>query len=323
MNWPNAARDHDTACISCHTSLPYALARPALRGPLGEAGPTMHEETLVSGVERRVTLWNEVEPYYPDQTVGLPKTSESRGTEAVLNALILVGRDGQSAEPSERTRKALANLWALQFTRREGTGAWAWLHFGLAPWESDGAEYFGAALAAIAVGSASGDYAEREAPQDRLDLLRAYLLDDWRSRPVFDRVMLAWASAELSGLLTLEETGAVAAELGTLQNTDGGWSLSSLRAWPREDGSAQDLSSDGYATGLVAFVLQRAAASRSDPGLNRALQWLIEHQDPAGGGWSTASLNKDRDPKSDRGRFMSDAATAFAVLALAEADRVR
>jgi D-alanine-D-alanine ligase len=32
--WPSAARDHETFCVSCHTSLPYALARPALRAAL-------------------------------------------------------------------------------------------------------------------------------------------------------------------------------------------------------------------------------------------------------------------------------------------------
>jgi squalene-hopene/tetraprenyl-beta-curcumene cyclase len=26
--WPNAARDRGTYCMSCHTTLPYALARP-------------------------------------------------------------------------------------------------------------------------------------------------------------------------------------------------------------------------------------------------------------------------------------------------------
>ena len=25
QHWPNAARDHDTQCVSCHTALPYAL----------------------------------------------------------------------------------------------------------------------------------------------------------------------------------------------------------------------------------------------------------------------------------------------------------
>ncbi len=323
MSWPNAARDHDTACISCHTSLPYALARPSLRAALGERVPAASETALVEGVRKRVALWNEVEPYYPDQTVGLPKTSESRGTEAVLNALVLADRDRETGQLSDGTGKALANLWALQFTRREGTGGWAWLHFGLAPWESDGAEYFGAALAAVAVGIAPGGYAEREGPQDRIDLLRAYLLDDWRSRPVFDRLMLAWAGAELAELLTPEETGSIVTDLGRLQNADGGWSLSSLREWPREDGSPQDPSSDGYATGLVAYVLQRTGGAQGEPGLGRALDWLVRHQDPITGGWWTPSLNEDRDPESDRGRFMSDAATAFAVLALTEAERGR
>ncbi len=33
-SWPSAARDHETFCVSCHTSLPYAMARPALRSSL-------------------------------------------------------------------------------------------------------------------------------------------------------------------------------------------------------------------------------------------------------------------------------------------------
>src|SRR5262245_66236178 len=33
--WPSAQRDRGTFCVSCHTALPYALARPVLRGSLG------------------------------------------------------------------------------------------------------------------------------------------------------------------------------------------------------------------------------------------------------------------------------------------------
>src|SRR3977135_3082760 len=43
LHWPNAARDHDTSCVSCHTAVPYALARPALRAVLGERAPAPPE----------------------------------------------------------------------------------------------------------------------------------------------------------------------------------------------------------------------------------------------------------------------------------------
>ena len=316
LTWATSARDHDTSCVSCHTSLPYALARPALRAALHEAGTAAAETEMLAGVRRRVMRWNEVAPFYPDQTVGLPKTSESRGTEAILNALILANRDGARGRPTEDMRRAFDNLWALQFTRGEGIGAWAWLYFDLAPWESEGAAYFGAALAAVAVGMAPHDYAASPDIQERLDLLRAYLRDDAESRRPFDRVMLLWAGAEISDLVTVSEATAILTQLTQLQNADGGWSLASLGEWRRQDGTSVDLASDGYATGLVAFVLQRAGVSPAQDTLARALTWLVDNQDPDTGQWHAPSLNRDRDPTSDRGRFMSDAATGFAVLAL-------
>ncbi|OLB61455.1 MAG: hypothetical protein AUI11_09635 [Acidobacteria bacterium 13_2_20CM_2_66_4] len=87
--WPSAARDHETFCISCHTGMPYAIARPALRAALGERQPTAAEAKMLDVVAKRVALWKDVDPWYPDQTRGIPKTSESRGTEAVINALVL------------------------------------------------------------------------------------------------------------------------------------------------------------------------------------------------------------------------------------------
>ena len=53
-SWPPASRDHETSCVSCHTSLPYALARPSLRAALGETEPAVPEAELVDDVEKRV-----------------------------------------------------------------------------------------------------------------------------------------------------------------------------------------------------------------------------------------------------------------------------
>jgi len=318
--WPVASRDHDTSCVSCHTTLPYALARPALRSALGETGPTVPEVDLLADVGKRVALWNEVDPYYPDQTVGLPKTSESRGTEAILNALILASRDAQQGHLTSETRKAFENLWKLQFTRGEEAGAWAWLYFGLAPWESEGAAYFGAALAAVAVGVAPNQYATSTQIQDRVALLRAYLQQDSENRPPLDRVMLLWASTELSDLLTRDQQQSIIGDVIRLQNSDGGWSLTSLGLWDRPDGLSPDPGSGGYATGLVTFVLQKAGISPAQENVSRALAWLVQNQDLTSGRWPSSSLNRERDPTSDRGLLMADAATGFAVLALVLAD---
>ena len=53
-----------------------------------------------------------------------------------------------------------------------------------------------------------------------------------------------------------------------------------------------------------------------DKRVSRAVAWLAQHQDRATGMWTASSLNRQRDPKTDIGKFMSDAATAYAVLAL-------
>src|SRR5258708_5291962 len=61
--WPNAQRDHDTFCVSCHTALPYALARPSLRRSLGETGAAPGEAALIANITKRVTMWRDVEPF--------------------------------------------------------------------------------------------------------------------------------------------------------------------------------------------------------------------------------------------------------------------
>ena len=67
------------------------------------------------------------------------------------------------------------------------------------------------------------------------------------------------------------------------------------------------------------YALQASGDPRAKAQVARALAWLVKNQDPATGVWFATSLNKQRDPASDAGRFMNDAATAYAVLALTQA----
>ncbi len=132
--------------------------------------------------------------------------------------------------------------------------------------------------------------------------------------------MFLLATTELTDLLIRDQQQSIIADVMRLQNSDGGWSLTSLGVWDRPDGFSPDLGSDGYATGLVAFVLQKAGVSPAQENVSRALAWLVQNQDPTSGRWPSSSLNRERDPTSDRGLLMADAATGFAVLALTQAD---
>jgi len=317
--WPNAQRDHGTFCVSCHTALPYALARPSLRQSLGERGPSAAEAALLANVTKRVTLWREVDPFYPDQTRGVPKTSESRATEAILNAVILARRDATSGSMSDEGRRALDNMWALQMKTGEQTGAWTWLQFHNEPWEGDSSAFHGATLAALAIHSAPGGYAASVENRDRLKALYDYLRKGNDKQPLLSRAMLLWTSSMTPDLLTRTQQEAIEEALQRAIQEDGGWSTASLGSWKRADGTPLDTRSDGYATGLVTLALQSVSDARLAAPVKRGLAWLAAHQDPVTGVWFAASLNKQRDPASDTGRFMSDAATAYAVLALTRA----
>jgi squalene-hopene/tetraprenyl-beta-curcumene cyclase len=311
MDWPKSARDHGTFCVSCHTATPYAISRAALRGPLGESGPSANEKRLLENVTKRVRMWKEVEPFYPDQTSGLPKTSESRGTEAVLNALILVSNNSPDA------KLALDNLWPLQIKTGDMNGAWAWLQFHNAPWEGD-SQFYGNALAAIAIGSAPGNYQAEPSLQDGIKRLNTYLQKNMAAQTPLDRAVLLWASAKLKGLLTPEQQKTIVDELLAKQCEDGGFTLSTvIGGWKRRDNTPIDPNSDGYATGLIAYALEQVDAPQAQ--VKRALAWLNKNQIKADGRWAASSLNKARTLESDAGLFMSDAATAYAVLALTNA----
>ena len=333
MGWAGSARDHGTFCVSCHTALPYALSRPALRAALVEKGPSVNERKLIENVTKRVRLWKEIGPYYSDQGYD-HKTAESRGTESVLNALILASRDAQNGQLSEDTRAAFNNMWALQQTTGKNKGSWLWLQFDQEPWEANDSNYYGATLAAMAVGIAPENYSSAPEIQDNLASLREYLNRERAGQSTINRVFLLSASTKLPGVLTTEQQGAIIHEVLSKQQEDGGWRLASIawrwngwsikcfeNMWLREDGTPMEGKSDGVATSLMILALQEAGIPRDNAQLKRGISWLMRNQNTTDGSWPASSVNKRRHKSSETGRFMSDAATAFAVLALTDNER--
>jgi len=145
-----------TTCISCHTLVPYALARPGLRKLAGTETPTEYEKKLFAQIKRRVENWKDLDtaPFSLLYDFSDRKKKEAWGTEAVLNAFILASGDRYQGKtlPSDLTNQAFKNLWKTQVLAGDQKGSWDWLDFQLEPWESKGARFYGAALAAIAVG---------------------------------------------------------------------------------------------------------------------------------------------------------------------------
>jgi hypothetical protein len=314
--WSASAR-----CVSCHSGLPYGLARPALRKLLGNRTATGPEARLLARTRLRVANWDKLDTkafgLYYDATRALKK--QSWGTEAVFNAAILAFDDRYQgrASPSEATKQAFVHLWQTQAQAGDNKGSWDWLDFGEAPWGNKEARYVGAALAAVAVGTAPGYYARgADAGTDaKVTLLRGYLRDGFRGQNLHNRAWGLWAETQVEGTLTKAEQKKVIEQLLDKQQGDGGWCLPTLGKWVRNDRTAQEASSDGYATGLVLHVLQTAGVPKDHARVARGLDWLRRNQG-AGGAWRSVSLVKRRDPASHAGQFMSDAATAFAVLAL-------
>ena len=327
QNWPPAQVDHGTLCISCHTVVPYALVQPALQRDLHQGEMPAPEKIMMDSVEKRVSEWSTMVPFYSDAAYGPGKTAESHATEAVLNAVILASHDAGEGNLRAVTRTAFDEAWALQETTGENAGGWKWQDFHLAPWESSESAYQGAALLAVALGNAPDRYASESEVHAHLDGLQSYLRRQYAAQPLMSQLYVLWASAKLPGLLNEPEKKSLIEKLQGVQQADGGWALSSIDEqglkqrgwrrylgdqWTRLDHPAQ---SDGCATGLAVVAMEEAGVTRQDPTLMRGLEWLERHQEPDGE-WQASSLNESRDPNSDVGRFMNDAATGYAVLAL-------
>ena len=272
-------------CITCHTNAFYVVSRPLLGGDQAAV------KEVRSFLEDRAAKWDMNKPRWD--------------TEVLATAAVLALNDAHTTgKLHPLTRQALDRMWPLQ----KPNGAWNWLKCAWPPMEHD--DYYGATLVAVGVGHAPDGYAKGESAQAGLAKLREY----FKKTPAPDlhhRAMLLWASAKLGGLLSADEQKAVVRELRERQHDDGGWGLPSLGKYKRRDGTPNDANapSDGYATGLVVLALREAGVPASDPAIQKGVKWLKANQRESGR-WFTRSLN------NDKAHYITNAGTAFAVLAL-------
>jgi squalene-hopene/tetraprenyl-beta-curcumene cyclase len=279
----------DRKCITCHTNMPYLTARPLLKGD----------------------GWKEVRTFLENDVTKWSSGGKPRGDAYVVaTAFALAFNDAQqTGKLHDTTKAALDRMWDVQTK----TGEWKWLKCDWPPLEHD--DYYGATLAALAVGYAPGDYAKSAKAQAGIEKLKTY----FQKTPAPDlhhTAMLLWASTKLPGLMTADEQRKAINALIALQHKDGGWSLPSLGKYKRRDKDKTpndpNAPSDGYGTGFVTFVILQAGAKPTDAVIAGGVKWLKSNQRESGR-WFTRSLNNDKD------HYITNAGTAFCVLALSAA----
>ena len=276
-------------CGTCHTNFAYLVARPALKS----VSPPSQEvrKFFESMVEKR---WEDPGPRWD--------------AEVVVAASLLAANDRlTTGKLNPVTRKAFRRMWKLQ--RKDG--GWDWLECGWPPMESDA--HYGVTLAALGVGMAPGGYASSDEAKAGVEGIRRYLKKN-APPSLHHRAMLLWASTRLDGLMEKKDQAAVLGALFALQRPDGGWAMASLlEGWEghkRKDGGKQELEkSDGYGTGFVTYILRQGGVAAGDARLRKAIAWLKTNQRQSGR-WFT------RSPTKDSKHFISNAGTAFAVMAI-------
>lgn len=289
LDHQSAAWTETRKCGTCHTNFPYLLARGQLGGDL-----TALKEVR-SFFEKRIVGWES----------GKKEDAPKRDTEVIATAATLALQDAfTTGKLHPLTRKALDRMWTLQ----QDNGAWDWLKCGWPPLEHD--DYYGVVYVAIAVGHAPDKYAETPQAKKGLDGFRKFFRNN-PSPSLHHRAMLLWASQKVTGVMSEKLKQSTIAELRTAQKADGGWSLPMLGDWVGYDERPNDRSapSDGYATGLVVYVLRQAGVPTDDPAVQKGVAWLKSNQRESGR-WFTKSIN------TDRYHFLTHVGTAYAVMAL-------
>jgi squalene-hopene/tetraprenyl-beta-curcumene cyclase len=274
-------------CMTCHTNVPFMLARPKIAG--GDPKPMQEVREFL---EANVKKWETAKP--------------KSDYDVVATAVALTWNDvSTTGKLHPATKAALDKMWTVQLE----DGSWNWPDCDWPPLEHD--QFYSVAYASVAVSMAPDNYRNTPAAKKGMENIRKYL----KANPTTElhhKATLLWASQKIDGLLSDEEKKAVVVELRKLQLLDGGWNLPALGPYPRNrrgDVANPMNVSDGYATGFVTFILRQTGVSAEDPALVKAVEWLKSNQRESGR-WFTQS------PGGSKAQYVTNVGSAFAILAL-------
>ncbi|MCH2151879.1 MAG: hypothetical protein MK089_00885 [Phycisphaerales bacterium] len=276
-------------CVTCHTNGLYLIS-----GAMEPAGKP----------------WDDTRAFALEYLDGFMKgTSTRRGQYGAVEGVVAtacflaMGDSIRHGTLSPETRLALDYAILLQ----DEAGHWPdWLACNWPPYESD--THFGVTLMAIAIGRSPRDYQEQEHVKKAHARMESWLEQN-PPETLHQKAMLIWAAAEGGIELAPASKEAWMLELSSLQQEDGGWSMSSLGNWPRRDGTAQLTSSEAYPTAFCIWVLRRGGMPTESDSIQQAVAWLKANQRESGRWFS-------RSQRVDSRHYLSNAATNMATIAL-------
>lgn len=319
-DWLESAKVNGSPCLSCHTSVPYSMVRPAY-------GQSEELDKMRNVIEQRVKTWKAEGVSSQNLTAWYPEfQAKSMSTESVANAISMIYMDRGVAEGTEKlsqtTEDALEIMWSMQKNSGNMKGGFDWLDvFNLKPFEAAGGDYWGASMVAISVSEAPDDYLKRADIQDNIENLKGYLKNNFDSYTLHEKLMGVWADHELGGgVLSNSQIKTTLDQVMGLQK-EGGWSIHKLL------GASVDEVPDGYATGLVTNILLRTGRAET-PQAKKGLKWIRSSQNlintgvlpngaPSCGSWLGASPNGN-----GQSQFFTDISTSYSMLTLQTASKL-
>lgn len=281
-------------CVTCHTNGWGLAAQPLI-------APKSDEVDLGRGF---------AQGYLMSFLTGKAKPRGQHGSVEgmVATAAFLALSDARTGSTvHETTRRGLDHAWDLL----DESGTWDdWLQCNWPPFESD-AEY-GPTLMLVALGELEDSAKITAADRGGALRLIKYLKGN-DPMSLHAKAMRLWAASHWPKVVHQKQQRAWRKELLAAREKDGGWSMAALSgpAWKRDRGEAQTKTSEAYPTAFCVYVLLNTGMKRTHEVVKTGLRWLRENQ-REGGDWYT------RSPRRDRKHYISRAATAFALMALAE-----